>query len=321
VKGQQMKRYKNNPIVTRTDIPQIKPDLIDVSSVFNPGAIKFNDKYLLMLRVQNRARETYFVIAESDDGVKFKSENEFIKWRGLEKVKEQIFHIYDPRITKIEDEFYIMFAMDISSGCKLGLGTTKDFKYFDFLGIVSEEDNRNGVLFPEKIDGKFIRFDRPNKVQLEEGPLTGSAIWISESDDLLNWTPKTELIKGRDHYWDELIGAGPPPIKMKEGWLCVYHGIAMHYQPIYQAGVMLLDLNDPTKVISRGRFNILEPRELYETVGQVPNVIFPTGLIAEEFDENGYALQESEVKLYYGAADTVIGLAESTIEELLKRCF
>jgi len=214
-----------------------------------------------------------------------------------------------------------MFAMDISSGCKLGLGTTKDFKYFDFLGIVSEEDNRNGVLFPEKIDGKFIRFDRPNKVQLEGGPLTGSAIWISESDDLLNWTPKTELIKGRDHYWDELIGAGPPPIKIKEGWLCVYHGIAMHYQPIYQAGVMLLDLNDPTKVISRGRFNILEPRELYETVGQVPNVIFPTGLIAEEFDENGYALQESEVKLYYGAADTVIGLAESTIEELLKRCF
>lgn len=315
-----MKRNKNNPIVKPTDIPEIKPDLVDVSSVFNPGAIKFNDKYLMMLRVQNRARETYLMMAESDDGVNFRPENEFIKWNGLDKVKEQIFHIYDPRITKIDGEYYIMFAMDMTSGCKLGLGTTKDFKSFYFMGVVSEEDNRNGVLFPEKIDGKFIRFDRPNKVQLE-GPLTGSAIWISESDDLLTWKPKAELIKGRDHYWDELIGAGPPPIKTKEGWLCVYHGIAMHYQPIYQAGVLLLDLNDPTKVISRGRFNILEPRELYETVGQVPNVIFPTGLIAEKFDEDGFALPDSDVKLYYGAADTVIGLAESTIEELTQQCF
>ncbi len=316
-----MQRNKNNPIVTRFDIPNIKPDLVDVSSVFNPGAIKFNDKYLLMLRVQNRARETYFVMAESENGIEFKVENKYIEWKGLEKMQERIFHLYDPRITRIDTNYFIMFAMDLESGCKLGLGKTIDFKNFKFLGIVSEEDNRNGVLFPEKVNGKYLRLDRPNKVQLEDGPLTGSSIWLSESEDLLKWKPVKELIKGRNHYWDELIGAGPPPIKTRKGWLCVYHGIAMHYQPIYQAGVFLLDLENPTKVISRGRFNILEPREIYETVGQVPNVIFPTGIIVEEYDNEGFAKEESEVKIYYGAADTVVGLAESKIDKLLKKCF
>jgi len=316
-----MKRNPDNPILTRDDISDIPPDLVDVTSVFNPGAIKFNDKYLLMLRIQNRARETYFLMAESYDGVKFKLKKNIVVWLGLDKVKEKIYHIYDPRITEIDNEYFIVYAMDLASGCRLGLGKTADFKQFYFIGLISEEDNRNGVLFSDKIDGKYFRLDRPNLVQLEDGPLTGNSIWLSESADLLNWKPVSKLISGRDHYWDELIGAGPPPIKTKEGWLCIYHGIAMHYQPIYQAGVMLLDLINPAKVVSRGRFNILEPRELYETVGQVPNVIFPTGVIVEDIDEKGFADQESEVKIYYGAADTVTGLVQSTIKELIDKCF
>jgi len=316
-----MERCLNNPIITPKDIPDILPDIIDATSVFNPGAIKFNDKTLLMLRVQNRARETYFVMAGSEDGIQFDISNQYIKWGGLEEIKKNIYHLYDPRITKIGEEYYIMFAMDMDSGCYLGLGKTIDFRFFEFMGVVSNEDNRNGVLFSEKVNGKYLRLDRPNKNQLVDGPLTGSKIWLSESDDLLSWQSVKKVISGRNHYWDELIGAGPPPVKTKQGWLCVYHGIAMHYQPIYQAGVMLLDLEDPSKVIARGRFNILEPRELYETVGQVPNVIFPTGIIVDEYDENGFAKPESSVKLYYGAADTVIGLATSTIEELIAKCF
>ena len=316
-----MERYMNNPVVSIKDIPDIPPYLIDVTSVFNPGATGFNNKILLLLRVQNRARETFFITAKSENGLRFKVNDDFVKWNGLDKVKEEIFHLYDPRITKIDDAYYIMFAMDVTSGCYLGLGKTVDFETFDFLGIVSEDDTRNGVIFPEKIDGKYLRLDRPNKTQLTDGPLTGSSIWLSQSDDLLNWERTDLIAKGNPHYWDELIGSGPPPVKTEKGWLHIYHGIAMHYQPIYQAGVMLLDLENPAKVLARGRYNILEPREDYETVGQVPNVIFPTGMIIDKYDKNGFAMLDSKVNVYYGAADTSIGLATTTIQDLINACY
>jgi beta-1,4-mannooligosaccharide/beta-1,4-mannosyl-N-acetylglucosamine phosphorylase len=315
-----MFRHAKNPILTRKDVPDILPVLSDVTSVFNPGAIKFQNKYLLMLRVQSRSRETFLVMAESNDGIDFKVRKEIVEFRGIEKVKEKIFHIYDARITKIEHSYYIMFAMDMEDGCQLGLGRTRDFKFFDFLGIVSNEDIRNGVLFPEKIRGKYLRMDRPNKARHTGGPTSGSTIWISESEDLLTWHHVAPLINGRFHYWDEFIGSGPPPIKTRQGWLHVYHGVAGHFgsSNIYQGGVMMLDLNDPTKVLARCRCNILEPREIYELAGQVPNVCFPSGMIVEKFDKEGFALPESEVKIYYGAADTCIGLYITTIQELIE---
>ena len=314
-----LKRFSKNPVVVRTDIPDVEPHLVDVSSVFNPGAVKFNDKYILLLRVQNRGRETFIVKAESKNGIDFEVAKGIVDFRGIENVKEKIYHIYDARITKIYDKYYIMFAMDMDSGCQLGLGQTTDFKNFDFLGIVSEGDIRNGVLFPEKVNGKFLRFDRPNKVQLEGGPSSGSTIFLSESDDLLHWTSGKPVMGGRFHYWDENIGSGPPPVKTREGWLQIYHGVAMHFASsnIYQAGVALHDLNDPSKVLARGRYNILEPRELFELTGQVPNVVFPSGMIVESYDSDGFAMMDSKVLVYYGAADTSVGLATSTIKELI----
>lgn len=315
-----LKRVSNNPVITRKDIPNINPDLIDVSSVFNPGAVKFNDKYILLLRVQNRGRETFILKAESKNGIDFQVENKIVDFKGIEKVKEKIYHIYDARITKMDDEYFIMFAMDMEDGCQLGLAATVDFKEYKFLGIVSDGDIRNGVLFPEKVNGKYLRFDRPNIVQLEGGPTSGSTICLSESDDLLNWKNVKTVMNGRFHYWDENIGSGPPPVKTKEGWLHIYHGVATHFASsnIYQAGVTLHDLNDPSIVLHRSRYNILEPRELFELTGQVPNVVFPSGMIIENYDEEGYAVLESKVLIYYGAADTVVGLATSTVKELIE---
>jgi beta-1,4-mannooligosaccharide/beta-1,4-mannosyl-N-acetylglucosamine phosphorylase len=237
-------------------------------------------------------------------------------------VKEKIYHIYDARITKLGSLYYIMFAMDMDGSCQLGLGHTSDFRNFDFMGIISGEDIRNGVLFPEKVKGKYLRMDRPNRSVHENGPTSGSSIWLSESDDLLNWKPMKSLINGRFHYWDEFIGSGPPPVKTRNGWLHIYHGVAGHFgsSNIYQAGVILLDLDDPSKVIRRSRGNILEPRELYELTGQVPNVVFPSGMIVENYDKDGFALPGSEVKIYYGAADTVVGLATTTIKDLIDCC-
>jgi len=314
-----MKRHPNNPILTRTDIPSIPPELVDVTSVFNPGAIKDGDTYRLMLRVQSRSRETFLVMAESMDGVSFKVENKIVHFKGIEKVEGKVYHIYDARITKLEDRFYIMFAMDMQDGCQLGLGVTDDFKSFDFVGITSNEDIRNGVLFPEKIDGKYYRMDRPNKSRHSGGPTSGSTIWLSESVNLIDWQPTAPLIDGRFHYWDEYIGSGPPPVKTRKGWLHVYHGVAGHFgsSNIYQGGVMLLDLNNPAKVLGRCRCNILEPREIWELAGQVPNVTFPSGMIVEDYDNEGFALEDSEVKIYYGAADTSVGLLITTISELI----
>jgi predicted GH43/DUF377 family glycosyl hydrolase len=314
-----MKRHEINPILTRTDIPPIPPELLDVTSVFNPGAIKDGDTYRLILRVQSRSRETFLVMAESTDGVSFKVENKIIHFEGIENVKDKVFHIYDARISKLEGRFYIMFAMDMPDGCQLGLGVTDDFLSFEFLGITSNEDIRNGVLFPEKINGKYYRMDRPNKARHSGGPSSGSTIWLSESDNLMDWTPTAPLIDGRFHYWDEFIGSGPPPVKTRKGWLHVYHGVAGHFgsSNIYQGGVMLLDLNDPSIVLGRCRCNILEPREIWEVAGQVPNVTFPSGMIVDTFDNEGFATENSEVKIYYGAADTSVGLLITTISELL----
>jgi len=316
-------RCERNPILTRNDIPAVSPHLTDVTSVFNPGAIKFNGEYLLMLRVQSRSRETCLQIARSPDGVRFTVSKEIVHFKGIEKVQKRIYHMYDARITRLEDANYIMFALDMDDGCQLGLGVSADFRSFEFLGITSTEDIRNGVLFPEKVGGTYLRMDRPNKARLEGGPTTGSTIWLSESDDLLHWRPRAPLMSGRFHYWDEFIGSGPPPVKTRQGWLHVYHGVAGHFgsSNIYQAGVMLLDLHDPSKVIGRSRCNILEPRELYELAGQVPNVVFPSGMIVESYDGEGFAQPESQVNIYYGAADTVVGLATATVQDLLTAAF
>jgi beta-1,4-mannooligosaccharide/beta-1,4-mannosyl-N-acetylglucosamine phosphorylase len=314
-----MHRHPGNPILTRRDIPAIPPHLTDVTSVFNPGAIRYNGKYLLMLRVQSRSRETFMVTAESENGVDFTVARELVAFKGIEKVAGKVYHVYDARLTQIGERCYVMFAMDMEGSCQLGLASTLDFKSFDFLGITSDEDIRNGVLFPEKVQGKYLRMDRPNKSRLAGGPTSGSTIWLSESDDLIHWRPKAPLISGRFHYWDEFIGSGPPPVKTRAGWLHVYHGVATHFgsASVYQAGVLLLDLQDPAKVLARCRCNVLEPRELYELTGQVPNVVFPSGMIVETYDAEGFAEEDSPVNLYYGAADTVVGLATTTIRELL----
>jgi beta-1,4-mannooligosaccharide/beta-1,4-mannosyl-N-acetylglucosamine phosphorylase len=315
-------RSPRNPILTRADIPAVLPDFADVSSVFNPGAIRFEGRTLLMLRVQSRGRRTALVMAESEDGVRFTVAGEPVVFRGIERAGEKLHHLYDPRLTRLGDTVYIVFAADTETGCKLGIGSTTDFRTFDFIGLGSHPDIRNGVLFPEKLGGRFVRLDRPNRSALEGGVTSGDEIWFSSSADLVTWTPEHVVMGGRWHYWDERIGSGPPPVKTRQGWLHVYHGIATHFAAasIYQVGVVLLDLKEPWRVLARSWNNLLEPREPYEMVGQVPNVVFPGGMVVEEHDAEGYALPESPVHLYYGAADTCVGLAATTVADLIRAC-
>lgn len=318
-----MKRYSGNPILTRADIPCLDIRFRDVSSVFNPGAIKLGKEFILLLRVQNRARETLFLKTVSEDGKRFRVIPQEVILTGLSVEDKKIYHIYDPRVTFLEGDYHILTAIDTDQGCFLGWWTSEDFLTLSFKGWVSDSENRNGVLFPEKIAGQYVRFDRPNSTGLENGVSTGSAIRCSVSKDLSKWTPQATVLQGRPHFWDELIGSGPPPIKTRQGWLHIYHGVATHFQSanIYQAGVSLHPLDAPWQTIARGRYNILEPRELYELTGQVPNVVFPSGAVVLDIDSEGFARDNSDVYVYYGAADTCVCLAVTTINELLEEVY
>ena len=319
------KRHGKGPLLTRRDIPDMAPEIVDPSSVFNPGAVAVDGRTILLLRVQTRGRRT-LTIPAAGNGKKFKVGKDPVEFRGLEKMVEggadgplEIFHVYDPRITPLDDEFLVMFAADTETGCRLGTARTRDFRDFEFVGLGDHPDIRNGVIFPARFEDRYLRYDRPNRMVDAGAPATGDEIVLSESHDLLEWRPLGPVMRGRPRYWDERIGAGPPPVRTRHGWLLLYHGIATHFGSvsIYQAGVALFDLDDPLHLIGRSRDNVLEPRKMYELVGQVPNVVFPSGMIVDEFDADGFARDDSPVKVYYGAADTSVCLATGTIGDLL----
>ncbi|HPC11170.1 MAG TPA: glycoside hydrolase family 130 protein, partial [candidate division Zixibacteria bacterium] len=317
-----MKRYSGNPLISRTDIPCIKPSLVDVSPVFNPGAVRWRGQVVLILRVQNRGRETFLLTAFSDNGIQFRIDRRPITFSGLERFPHRLHHIYDPRLTRIGDVCYVTLAMDTDAGCRVGLARTTDFRAFEFLGEILHDEARNAVIFPERIGGAYAMLYRPNRTRLEGGVASGDAIEWAVSENLQDWSPRGPVMAGRPHYWDELIGSGPPPLRTRHGWLHVYHGVATHFAAsnIYQAGVVLLAADHPGRVIARSRANILEPRELYELTGQVPNVVFPTGLIPARDGGDGAVEDDAELLLYYGAADTCVGLATATVGELLEAC-
>jgi beta-1,4-mannooligosaccharide/beta-1,4-mannosyl-N-acetylglucosamine phosphorylase len=303
-------RAEKNPILTRDDIPAARHDLVDVSSVFNPGAIRFDDRDRLLLRVQTRGRTTVLMAADETETGDFIVRPRVSEIDGLDAAARGIFHVYDPRLTMIDGTIHVVFAADTDEGCRLGIARTTDLERLELVSYDADGDRRNGVLFPEKIGGRFVRLERPNDVTTPGTAATGSTIVIAESDDLVSWREVGPVMSGRWHYWDELIGSGPPPIRTDEGWLHIYHGVATHFAPIYQVGVVLLDLDDPCRVIARGPLNILEPRELYEVTGQVPNVVFPGGL----------TVVDDTVRVYYGAADTCVGVATASLPDLLAAC-
>ena len=316
-----LNRHPENPILTRADIPA-STGISDASSVFNPGAVFFKERIHLLLRVQSRSRSTSLVMASSSDGVHFEVAETPVHFDGLERESRPIYHVYDPRLTVIEDEIVVFFAADMEDACRVGTARTTDLESFEFLGF-SELPSRNAVLFPERVGGRYLRLERLNARVTAGGVATGDAVSLADSDNLVDWNVREEpVFAGRPRYWDELIGSGPPPVKTRAGWLHIYHGVATHFASsnIYQAGAVLLDLENPARVIARSWNNILEPREAYELTGQVPNVVFPSGWIVRDLDADGFAVNSSEVLIYYGAADTCVGLATTTVGDLLAAC-
>lgn len=314
-----LQRHAQNPVLQPADIPGFRPDLVDVSSVFNPGAVRWRGRELLLLRVQTRGRTTVLLPAERTTDSRFNIQHRIMQIEGFADLNPQPMHVYDPRLTVIDDVLYAVMACDFANGCRLLTACTDDFENWRLVSLDEHGDRRNGVLFPERIGGSYMRLERPNSATRAGAPPTGDAITLAASDDLKTWREVGPVMTGNHGRWDELIGSGPPPIKTRDGWLHIYHGVATHFAAanIYQAGVVLLDLNNPARVVARGAFNILEPRTQYELTGQVPNVVFPSGMIVEAVDNEGFAEPQSIVRVYYGAADTVVGMAETTVAELI----
>jgi beta-1,4-mannooligosaccharide/beta-1,4-mannosyl-N-acetylglucosamine phosphorylase len=294
-----VKRYAKNPILTPEMIP-------GANAVFNSSVTRFNGKYVGVFRVEKREGFQSLRAAWSDDGINsWKFDRDEVLVPTEEPFKTYEVARYDPRITQIGDTFYICHASENYFGCQISVASTKDFKTFTKIAVASEPTNRNMVLFPEKIGGLYVRLDRP----FESGG--GGNIWISYSPDLVYWGRSECIMQPRGFAWDQgKIGPGTPPIRTKDGWLMIYHGTTPRINgKIYKAGVALLDLDDPRKVIARSKEYLMAPSEMYERVGDVPNVVFPTAMIPYP--------EKDEMRIYYGGADTVFCLATAKISEMI----
>lgn len=294
-------RWEGNPIITLEDIPY------RCNTVFNGTPVKVGDEYFLLIRVEGQQGYSFFSLARSQDGFHFTVDPEPV----MLPAKEGPFAMYetrgieDPRLTEIDGRYYILFTAYSNWGTRIELAETTDFVHYERIALISEPGNKDGVLFPEKINGRYARLDRPI------GNGIGS-IWLSFSDDLIHWGDHQLVMTPHSGYWDSYrIGASAPPIKTEAGWLEIYHGVKMTSSgPIYKIGSVLFDLENPSRIIARCDEPILSPRETYERIGDVNNVVFACGAIVEPNDE---------IKIYYGAADTCICVATGKLSQLIER--
>jgi predicted GH43/DUF377 family glycosyl hydrolase len=259
----------------------------------------FSDPRLII-----RPKETYLTsishlrLARSKDGIRFEIE----KHASLTPTNEyETFGIEDPRITLVDDTYYVNYVAVCPWGVTTCLASTKDFASLERRGIIFCPENKDVVLFPEKTEGKYYALHRPVSSLFKKND-----IWIAESGDLICWGNHRRLMGPRTGYWDETkVGASAVPIKIDEGWLEIYHGADRENR--YCLGAVLLDAKHPWKIIARTDKPILEPEADYEIEGFFGNVVFSCGLLCEE----------DKLKIYYGVADTSIAYAEIALQDIL----
>lgn len=313
-----IKRYENNPVLSYKDVPY------NAALIFNAGVAKYQGKYVMVFRndygsvEERRLDGTNLGLAFSDDGIHWEVQDKPC----FDLKDEEILRAYDPRLTVMDGKVYMCFAVDTRHGIRGGIAVTEDFEKFEIISM-TVPDNRNMVLFPEKIGGKYVRLERPFPVY-GRGGKDRFDIWISDSPDLVYWG-NSKLLLGVENvpYANDKIGPGAPPVKTEKGWLTTFHAVDLDpsrgkngwesaWKKRYCAGIMLLDLEDPSKVIGLCKDSLIAPETDYETVdGFRTNVIFPGGMILED---------DGEVKIYYGAADTVECLATAYVDDLIKLC-
>ena len=292
-------RDHRNPIITR--------DLVkDSNSIFNSAVVPFEGGFKGVFRSDDITRIQSLHVGTSPDGINWEIEDEPIRFDcDIEELKHFEYG-YDPRVCKLEDKYYVVWCNGYYGQPTIGIASTTDFKTFKQEENAFLPYNRNGVLFPRKINGNYAMYSRPS----DRSHTPFGDIYYSESPDLVFWG-KHRLVMERSNGWQGTkIGGGPTPIETDEGWLVIYHGVARSCSGfVYCAGVALMDKDEPWKVLYRSKAYILSPRELYECVGDVPNVVFPVTAMCDA--------ATGRIAIYYGAADTVVGLAYTTVDRLI----
>ncbi|MFQ6132843.1 MAG: glycoside hydrolase family 130 protein, partial [Armatimonadota bacterium] len=291
-------RSQRNPIIPR--------DLIPCSnSIFNSAVVPFDGAFAGVFRCDDRRRHMRIHAGRSQDGVNWHLDNDPIHFACDDPEIGQFQYGYDPRVCWIEDRYYLTWCNGYH-GPTVGVAYTHDFQQFHQLENAFLPYNRNGVLFPRKINGKFAMLSRPS----DRGHTPFGDMFYSESPDLCHWGCHRYVMGPRSGWDSTKTGAGPNPIETTEGWLLIYHGVLTSCNGfVYAAGAALLDLDQPWRVRYRAAPYLLAPRELYECVGDVPNVVFPCAALTDA--------ATGRLAIYYGAADTTTCLAFAQVDELI----
>ena len=294
-------RHNNNPII---DWNPTKKS----ARIFNSAVLPYEDGFIGVFRADHKNGRPQLHLGRSTDALNWDIEDEEIHWVDEQGNDYQPSYAYDPRLVKIDDTYYIVWCCDFG-GAALGLGMTKDFKTFVRLENPFIPFNRNGVLFPRKVNDKFLLLSRPS----DSGHTPFGDIFLSESLDLVHWgRHRRVMTKGGQGWWQGTkIGSGATPIETSEGWLMFYHGVSGTCNGfVYSMGAAILDKENPSKVLYRTRDYLLTPEKEYETTGFVPNVAFPCATLQDP--------ETGRIAIYYGAADTYVAVAYAQVDELVK---
>lgn len=297
-----MWRYSKNPVIGRYHIPTS-------NSIFNSAVVPFKDGYAGVFRCDNKAVQMNIFAGFSKDGINWEINHEPIQFKAGNTDMIESEYKYDPRVAWIEDRYWITWCNGYH-GPTIGIAYTFDFQDFYQCENAFLPFNRNGVLFPQKINGKYAMLSRPS----DNGHTPFGDIFYSESPDMCFWGKHRHVMSPaafEDSAWQcTKIGAGPIPIETSEGWLLIYHGVLRSCNGyVYSFGSAILDLEQPWKVKFRSGPYLLSPQKDYECMGDVPNVVFPCAALHDP--------ETKRIAIYYGCADTVTGLAFGYIDEIL----
>lgn len=293
-------RYSENPIIGRNPLK-------GVARIFNSAVVPYEGKFIGVFRGEQKNGVPHLYLGHSEDGIHWAYEEEkicFVNEKGEPYMPR---YAYDPRLIKVEDTYYIIWCTDFY-GAALGLAKTTDFKTFVRLDNPFLPFNRNGVFFPRKFNGNFLLLSRPS----DSGHTPFGDVFLSESPDLVYWGKhKHVMTKGNNQWWQTLkIGGGAAPVETTEGWLLFYHGVTGTCNGyVYSMGAAILDAENPSIVKYRSEDFILTPEEWYEERGFVSNVVFPCATLQDA--------ATGRIAIYYGAADSYVGLAFTTLDEIV----